>query len=132
VSQASGRPINVDDRAEIRRSTERKQTPRTSMMSIETRVRPDTFYGVGKAAAEALRSLYHDCQGFAVACRRIGSFRGRPSTRCELLTWLSVRDAIRLVDACLRPSDLGLRIVHGISNNTRARWTSHPAGQGRL
>jgi nucleoside-diphosphate-sugar epimerase len=54
------------------------------MMSIETRVRPDTFYGVGKAAAEALHSLYHDCHGFAVACRRIGSFRGRPTTRREL------------------------------------------------
>jgi hypothetical protein len=37
------------------------------MMSIATRVRPDTFYSVGKAAAEALRSLYHDCHGFTVA-----------------------------------------------------------------
>jgi uronate dehydrogenase len=102
------------------------------MVSIETRVRPDTFYGVGKAAAEALRSLYHDCHGFAVACRRIGSFRGRPTTRRELLTWLSVGGAIRLVDACLRPSDLGLPIVYGISNNTRARWDLAPGRAGSV
>jgi uronate dehydrogenase len=79
-----------------------------------------------------LRSLYHDCHRFAVACLRIGSFRGRPTTRRELLTWLSVGDAIRLVDACLRPSDLGLPIVYGISNNTRARWDLAPGRAGSV
>jgi uronate dehydrogenase len=101
-------------------------TPRASMVPIETRVRPDTFYGVGKAAAEALCSLYHDRHGLAVACLRIGSFRERPSTRRELSTWLSIGDAIRLVDACVRTSDLGFAIVYGISNNTRAWWDLAP------
>ena len=35
---------------------------------------------LGKAAAEALCSLYHDRHGLAVACLRIGSFRERPTT----------------------------------------------------
>jgi uronate dehydrogenase len=35
---------------------------------------------------------------------------------------LSVGDAIRCVDACLRTSDLGFAIVYGISNNTRTWW----------
>ena len=101
-------------------------TPRASMVPIETRIRPDTFYGFGKAAAEALCSLYHDRHGLAVACLRIGSFRECPTTRRELSTWLSVGDAIRLVDACLRTSDLGFAIVYGISNNTRAWWDLAP------
>lgn len=101
-------------------------TPRASMVPVGTRARPDTFYGFGKAAAESLCSLYHDRHGLAVACLRIGSFRERPTTRRELATWLSVGDAIRLVDACLRTSDLGYAVVYGISNNTRAWWDLAP------
>jgi uronate dehydrogenase len=97
-------------------------TPRASMMPIETPIRPDGFYGVGKAAAEALCSLYHDRYGLAVVCLRIGSFRERPTARRELSTWLSWGDAVRLVDACLRAPDLGFAVVYGISNNTRAWW----------
>ena len=101
-------------------------TPRESMVPIGTRVRPDTFYGFGKAAAEALCSLYHDRHGLSIACLRIGSFRQRPSTRRELSTWLSVGDAIRLVDACVTSSDLGFAVVYGISNNARAWWDLAP------
>ncbi len=101
-------------------------TPRTSMVPVETRLRPDTYYGVGKAAAEALCSLFHDRHGLAVACLRIGSFRERPTTRRELATWLSPGDAIRLVDACLQVPDLGFAVVYGISNNTRAWWDQAP------
>jgi uronate dehydrogenase len=92
------------------------------MVGVDTRVRPDSFYGVGKAASEALCSLYHDRHGLAVACLRIGSFRDRPTTRRHLSTWLSPGDAVRLVDACLRAPALGLAIVYGISRNTRAWW----------
>ena len=82
-------------------------TPRTTMLAVDTPARPDTFYGFGKAACEALCSLYHDRHGLTVACLRIGSFRERPTTRRHLSTWLSHGDAIRLVDACLRSPDLG-------------------------
>ncbi len=97
-------------------------TPRTSMLGIDTRARPDSFYGFGKAACEALCSLYHDRHGLSVACLRIGSFRDRPTTRRHLSTWLSHGDAIGLVDACLRSPDLGFAVVYGISANTRAWW----------
>ena len=92
------------------------------MLAVDTRARPDTFYGFGKAASEALCSLYHDRHGLTVACLRIGSFRDRPTTRRHLSTWLSHGDAIRLVDACLRSPDLGFAIVYGIPENTRAWW----------
>jgi uronate dehydrogenase len=102
-------------------------TPRASMVSVETRPRPDTFYGFGKAAAEALCSLYHDRHGLEVACLRIGSFRERPVTRRHLSTWLSPGDAVRLVDACLRAANLGFTILYGISDNRRAWWDLDPA-----
>jgi uronate dehydrogenase len=101
-------------------------TPRAPVVSVDTPVRPDSFYGFGKAAAEALASLYHDRYGLDVACLRIGSFRDRPSTRRHLSTWLSPGDAVRLVEACLRAPDLGFRLLYGISANTRGWWDLGP------
>jgi uronate dehydrogenase len=97
-------------------------TPRAAMVPVETRARPDSFYGVGKAAAEALCSLYHDRYGLDVAILRIGTFRDRPTSLRHLSTWLSPGDAVRLVDACLRADPLGFAIVYGISANRRAWW----------
>jgi uronate dehydrogenase len=58
-------------------------TPRVELVPTDVRLRPDTLYGFGKAAAEALCSLYHDRHGLAVACLRIGAFRPRvASCRC--------------------------------------------------
>jgi uronate dehydrogenase len=102
-------------------------TPRATMVAVETRARPDSFYGFGKAATEALCSLYHDRYGIGVACLRIGSFRDRPTSRRHLSTWLSPGDAVRLVDACLRAGSLGFAVVYGISANRRAWWDLGPA-----
>ena len=87
---------------------------RTSLLPADSRASPDSFYGFGKAACEALCSLYHSRYDLAVACLRIGSFRDRPTTRRHLSTWLSPGDAVRLVDACLRSPDLGFadRVRH--------------------
>ena len=101
-------------------------TPRAPLVPIDTRARSDTYYGFGKAAAEALCSLFHDRHGLAVACLRIGSFRERPTSRRELSTWLSPGDAVRLVDACLRAQGLGFAVLYGISNNTRGWWDQAP------
>ena len=64
------------------------RTPRPSepvdLVGDDARPRPDTFYGVGKVAAEALLSLYADRYGLdAVACR-IGSFLPQPETARHL------------------------------------------------
>ncbi len=57
------------------------RTPRRELVTIDTRPRPDTFYGVAKVAAEALMSLYADRYGLDVISCRIGSFMARPETR---------------------------------------------------
>jgi uronate dehydrogenase len=85
--------------------------------------RPDTYYGVSKAAGEALGSLYHDRYGLDVICLRIGSCAERPVNERALATWLSPDDCGRLVAAALAAPAPGFRVVWGISANTRARWS---------
>lgn len=85
--------------------------------------RPDTFYGVSKAALEALGALYAERHGMDVVALRIGSFQPRPRTPRELATWLSPRDAVRLAHATLSAPSPGFATVWGISANTRAWWS---------
>jgi NAD(P)-dependent dehydrogenase (short-subunit alcohol dehydrogenase family) len=85
--------------------------------------RPDTFYGVSKAAGEALGSLYHDRYGLDVVCLRIGSCAERPWNERALATWLSPDDCGRLIEAAISAPSPGFRVVWGISANTRARWS---------
>jgi uronate dehydrogenase len=83
--------------------------------------RPDTYYGVSKAAMEALGSLYHSRFGIDVIVLRIGSFFETPvhlGVR-GLQTWLSPDDGARLFEACLAAPEPGYRIVWGVSDNTR-------------
>jgi uronate dehydrogenase len=81
--------------------------------------RPDTLYGVSKAASESLCSLYWDRYGIHSICLRIGSYRERPTDKRALLTWLSPEDCTRLIEASLQVPDPGFRVVWGISANTR-------------
>jgi uronate dehydrogenase len=102
------------------------RTPRADLVGIDTRPRPDTFYGVGKVAAEALMSLYADRYGIdAIACR-IGSFLERPETVRQLDSWLSPDDCVRMVDAALTATAPGFAVLYGISANTRAWWDLEP------
>jgi uronate dehydrogenase len=97
-------------------------TPRSDLLTVEERPRPDTYYGVAKAAAEALLSLYADRRGISSVALRIGSFRERPTSTRELSTWLSPGDAVRMVDAAIRTPERGFHVLYGISANTRAWW----------
>lgn len=102
------------------------RTPRSDLLTVDTRPRPDTFYGVAKVAGEALLSLYADRYGIdAVACR-IGSFVDRPETVRDLATWLSPDDCVRMVEAALTAPAPGFAVLYGISNNTRAWWDLEP------
>jgi uronate dehydrogenase len=102
------------------------RTPRTELLTTEVRPRPDTFYGVGKVAAEALMSLYADRYALdAVSCR-IGSFLPEPETTRHLSTWLSHDDCVRMVDAALTTTAPGFALLYGISANTRAWWDLAP------
>jgi uronate dehydrogenase len=102
------------------------RTPRTTLVTAETRPRPDTFYGVGKVAGEALLSLYADRRGLDCVALRIGSFRPRPRTRRELCTWLSHEDGVRLFQAALTADMRGFAVVYGISANRDAWWDLTP------
>jgi uronate dehydrogenase len=100
--------------------------PAGAMVPDDVPVRPNTFYGVTKAAVEALGSLYADRYGLDVVCLRIASRTDRPRDSRMLSTWLSPADAVRLLAASLAPSTTGFRIVWGVSANTRGYLS--PAG----
>jgi uronate dehydrogenase len=93
---------------------------------IDTPFRPDTFYGVGKVAAEALLRLYADRHDIDSVALRIGSFQVRPESRRQLSTWLSPDDCARLVLAALETDAAGARVVYGISANRAAWWDLEP------
>lgn len=102
------------------------RTPRVPRLDVDVRPRPDTFYGVGKVAAEALLSLYADRYGIDAVSARIGSFLPQPESRRHLATWLSHDDGVRMVEACLTAPDPGFAVLYGISANTRAWWDLEP------
>ncbi|GAA5149637.1 NAD(P)-dependent oxidoreductase [Microbacterium pseudoresistens] len=89
--------------------------------------RPDSYYGVGKVALEALGSLYADRFGMTVVSARIAAFLPEPLDRRGLSLWFSPADMVRLVDACAVLEGPGHRIVWGVSDNTRA-WVRGDAG----
>jgi uronate dehydrogenase len=85
---------------------------------------PDTYYGVSKAAGEALAALYHYRHGMDAICLRILTCAQRPTTIRALSTWLSPDDAGRLFEACLTAVSPGYRVAYGVSRNTRGGWVS--------
>jgi uncharacterized protein YbjT (DUF2867 family) len=85
--------------------------------------RPDTFYGWSKAALESLGALYHHRFGLDVIALRIGTCYAEPIGSRGLSTWLSPKDAARLVEACLAVPEPGFRVVWAISDNTRRWWS---------
>ena len=102
------------------------RTPRAELLGVDVPPRPDTFYGVGKVAAEAVLRLYVDRHGIDAVALRIGSFLPRPETRRHLSTWLSHEDAVRMVDACLTAPHPGFAVLYGVSANTRGWWDLEP------
>jgi uronate dehydrogenase len=85
---------------------------------------PDTYYGVSKAAGEAVAALYARRYGLDAVCVRILSCFERPKSTRMLSTWLSPDDAGRLFEACVTAPSPGFRVVYGVSANTRGGWVS--------
>lgn len=92
-----------------------------SGLPADSTPRPDTYYGVSKAAMEALGSLYHSRFGMDLIVIRIGSCFESPLALGPrgLATWLSPDDAGRLFEACLSCPSPGYRLIWGVSDNTR-------------
>lgn len=82
--------------------------------------RPDTYYGVSKAAIEALGSLYHSRFDMDVTCLRIGSCFEAPADVRQLSLWLSPDDCARLLESCLATAKPDYRVLWAVSANTRA------------
>jgi len=80
--------------------------------------RPDTYYGVTKAAMELLGSLFADRYDMSIVSARIGAFGERPSSRRALLLWSSPDDLARLVFATTTLTEPGHHVVWAVSDNT--------------
>lgn len=80
---------------------------------------PDTYYGVSKAAAEALGALYAGRFAMTVVSARIMTFAEAPFGPRSLQSWLSPADMTRLVLAVLTTEARGHHVVWGVSANTR-------------
>ncbi|MCX7522511.1 NAD(P)-dependent oxidoreductase [Microbacterium sp. STN6] len=90
-------------------------------------MRPDTFYGVGKIAVEALASLYVDRFGMTIVSARILTASAKPTTTRALESWLSPADFVRLIDAAAALGEPGHHTVWAVSRNTRLRVDLGPA-----
>ncbi|MGK9147688.1 NAD(P)-dependent oxidoreductase [Plantibacter flavus] len=101
--------------------------PTTPVRALEPR--PDSLYGVGKVAMEALGAVYADRHAMRVVSARIGTAEVRPNNVRSLSTWLSFPDLVRLIEATAALDAPGSHTVWAISANTRA-WFDLSDGQG--
>ena len=85
---------------------------------------PDSLYGASKAAVEALCAFYSFNYSMNIVCLRIGSCFDSPENGRMLSTWLSPADFVRLIRASLTAPIAGLRLVWGVSANTRRWWST--------
>jgi uronate dehydrogenase len=92
------------------------------LIPVETRHRPDTFYGLSKCFGEDLAQLYWDRHGLETVSVRIGSCFPEPTSVRMLSVWMSPGDAARLFHAALTAEDVGHSVVYGSSANTRLWW----------
>jgi uronate dehydrogenase len=99
-------------------------SPETFPVADDAAPVPDTYYGVSKAAGEALAALYARRYGLDAICIRILSCFDRPQNPRMLATWLSPDDTGRLFEACLTAPAPGFRVIYGVSANTRGGWVS--------
>jgi len=101
--------------------------PRDRKIDHQVVPRPDSRYGVSKAFAEALASLYADKHGIGFLCTRIGNFGPRPIDKRRLAIWISPRDYTQLVRIGLEHPDIRYEIVYGVSNNHRSWYDNSNA-----
>jgi len=95
-----------------------------ALITTEMSIRPDSFYGVSKAAGEAIARMYYELYGLESICLRIGSVTRDDDPTQNLRyqsTWLSHRDLIQLVKKSLL-ADVKFGIYFGVSNNQKRFW----------
>ncbi len=90
--------------------------PRGSRIDSATPPRPDSYYGVSKAIGEVLAAYFADKEGLNVLCLRIGYVGKQVPDERRLHIWCSAEDLAQLIEIGLTRSDLGYRVVYGVSN----------------
>lgn len=83
---------------------------------------PCCLYGSTKAFNEAVGRAYSHQTGMSVVCLRYGYTTPRPSTQGSLTCWLGAEDLQQLVSRVIE-SDVRFGVYHGVSANTRGRWS---------
>jgi uronate dehydrogenase len=99
-----------------------------AVLSAGVRPRPDTYYGVSKAAMEALGSLFADQYDMHIVAIRIGTTAKPPLRGRQNLIWISYRDLAAMAEAALgdltAPPEPGFAVWWGVSRNTGS-WLAH-------
>lgn len=130
---------NIDGTRVILESAQRAGVPRVLLASSihaggylsdesadPTAVRPDTYYGVSKAAMEALGALFADRFSMTIVSARLCTFGARPTPDRTLGAWLSVGDTARLFEAAIALDAPGHHLVWGVSNNAPGWFPLEP------
>lgn len=98
--------------------------PNPAPITSNDPIRPDSYYGVSKAAGEALARMYYELYGIESICLRIGTvLKDDDPTRDARheSTWLSHQDLVQLVKKSLL-GDVKFGIYYGVSNNRKRFW----------
>jgi NAD(P)-dependent dehydrogenase (short-subunit alcohol dehydrogenase family) len=98
-----------------------------SAEAVEPNPRPDTFYGVSKAAMEGLGHVFAARCGMSIVSARICHFGDDPGSGLSRLIWVSPPDLTRLVEATLALTEPGHHVVWCVSRNG-APWLRPEAG----
>jgi nucleoside-diphosphate-sugar epimerase len=88
-------------------------------------IRPDGFYGIGKAAGEAAGRYFAEAFGLSVICLRIGTVNpaNRPTSARTFATLLTHRDLVQLIERCIEaPPSIRYAIYYGVSDNAWRFW----------
>jgi uronate dehydrogenase len=100
--------------------------PVGTKVSTSMPVRPDSLYGVSKAAGEALCRLYVDKFGLSAVCVRIGTFINEPGNTRHLSTWASQTDTVRAFRAAMTAPGVTYATIYAASNNEGLMWDMSP------
>ena len=100
---------------------------RNRRICVDSKVRPDSRYGLSKAFGEALCSLYADKHGMRCLSIRIGNVADKPLDLRRLSMWIHIEDLFQLIQIGVEHPDLHNEIVFGCSQNDRSFWDNGPA-----
>jgi nucleoside-diphosphate-sugar epimerase len=98
--------------------------PNPALITPQHPIRPDGYYGAGKAAGEAIARMYYELHGIESVCLRIGTVLEDDDPTKDprhASTWLSHRDLIQLVKKSLL-AEVGYAVYYGVSNNEKRFW----------